>query len=96
MPREHGGEHAPDQKDQTEAGDEVLPMTPGALNTACSSKFGEDGGSGSLQLAGGTEEMVLSVRRDLQDFLAESMFAWDELGEPKHPAESAPVCRTGR
>jgi hypothetical protein len=45
--------------------------------------FGEDGGSGSLQLAGGTREVVLSVQRDLQDFLAETTFAWGELREPK-------------
>ncbi|PYY33696.1 hypothetical protein [Curtobacterium sp. MCBD17_030] len=45
--------------------------------------FGEDGSSGTLQLAGGTQEMVLSVQSDLQDFLAESSFAWGELREPK-------------
>ncbi|MGN7222340.1 hypothetical protein ACTHQN_05720 [Curtobacterium flaccumfaciens] len=45
--------------------------------------FGEDGGSGSLQLAQGTREMVLSVQSDLQDFLAETTFASGELREPK-------------
>jgi hypothetical protein len=45
--------------------------------------FGEDGGSGALQLAGDTQEMVLSVQSDLQDFLAETTFAWGELREPK-------------
>jgi hypothetical protein len=57
--------------------------------------FGEDGGSGSLQLAGGTPEMVLSVQSDLQDFLAETTFAWGELREPKDPVQSPPVCLAG-
>lgn len=48
--------------------------------------FGEDGGSGSLQLAGGVQEMVLSVQRDFQAFLAETTFAWGELREPTNRA----------
>ncbi len=41
--------------------------------------LGEDGGSSSLWIEGGAEQLVADVQSDLQDFIAESGFAWGEL-----------------
>lgn len=43
------------------------------------SVLGEDGGSSSLWIEGGAEQLVADVQSDLQDFIAESGFAWGEL-----------------
>jgi hypothetical protein len=44
---------------------------------------GEDGGSGSLRPEEGPTEMLRAVQSDLQDFIAESKFAWGELRGPR-------------
>lgn len=41
--------------------------------------LGEDGGSGSLPIEDGEAGLVAGVQSDLQDFIAESSFAWGEL-----------------
>ena len=43
----------------------------------------EDGGSGSLRTDEGPAGMVRGVQSDLQDFIAESEFAWGELRGPR-------------
>lgn len=44
---------------------------------------GEKGGSSTLQLDNGPEYMVRALQGDLQDFIAESRFAWGELRGPR-------------
>ncbi|KTR49997.1 hypothetical protein [Curtobacterium oceanosedimentum] len=39
----------------------------------------EHGGSGSLHIEGGTDELVAAVQSDLQDFIACSRRTWGEL-----------------
>ena len=41
--------------------------------------LGEDGGSSSLWIEGGADRLITDVQSDLQDFIAESRFAWGEL-----------------
>jgi hypothetical protein len=43
----------------------------------------EEGGSASLDLDGSPEELVEAVQSDLQDFIAETSFAWGELRQPR-------------
>lgn len=45
--------------------------------------MGEKGWSGSLSLADGPDDLVAFVQSDLQDFIAESRFAWGELRLPR-------------
>jgi hypothetical protein len=45
--------------------------------------LGEEGGSGSLSLDGGVDELVRFVQGELQDFIAESHFGWGELRGPR-------------
>ncbi len=46
--------------------------------------LGEDGGSSSLWIEDGYDRLVADVQSDLQDFIAESSFAWGELRPLPH------------
>jgi len=44
----------------------------------------EEGGSGSLHIEDGLDVLVRRVQSDLQDFIAESRFAWGQYRGPHH------------